>query len=168
MAFILGLNAKTYINQDYADLVETWFNTSTPASSAALAAAVAAPNWQLRDNITDVQINNSLATTDVTTRGGNGYRQVLGTLKEGEISFDVIYDTADPLFTALFQAYETNALVDMAFADGLIATPGTLFYRAQFSITDFSIDQSLEEAMRVSVTLQTGFSTGVPGFFTVP
>lgn len=184
MAFVLGLNAKTFINQDYADLIASWHSTGTPPSAGALAAAVAAPDWRLRGNVTDVQINNSLATADVTTRGGNGYRQVLGTLKEGEISFDMIYDTSEPLFAAVFQAYELGALLDMAFADSTIAdsfddggdpaapspsalpdVTGAMYYRAQFSVTDFSIDQSLEEAMRVSVTLQSGFSTGTPGFY---
>ena len=169
MPFVLGLNAKTYINQDYADLISAWYAApGTPPTPAALAAAIAAPDWQLRTNVTDVQVNNSLATTDVTTRGGNGFRQVLGTLKEGEITFDMIYDTTDTLFTAVFHAFEMGGLLDMAFADGLIATPGTMYYRAQFALTDFSIDQSLEEAMRVSVTLQSGFSTGTPGFTIVP
>lgn len=186
MGFVLGLNAKTFINQDYADLVKTYYDGGAAPSAAALAAAIASPDWRLRGNVTDVTISNSLATADVTTRGGNGFRQVLGTLKEAEISFDIIWDSSEPLFAAVFQAFEKNQLLDMAFSDGIItgakddggdptnasptaltAQSGSIYYRAQFSITEFSIDQSLEEAIRASVTLQSGFSSGVPGFHVV-
>lgn len=185
MAFVLGLNGKTFLNTDYSDLIATYHGGGAKPSDAALTTAIGNPNWVLQGNVTDVQINNSLATADVTTRGGNGYRQVLGTLKEGEISFDTIYDTGEALFTAVFQAFETGMLLDMAFADGIVEAAGTgavfdtdgttaltpvegvMYYRAQFSVTDFSIDQSLEEAMRASVTLQSGFSSGTPGFYFV-
>lgn len=147
MAFVLGLNAKTYQN------------TGTYGS----------PTWTLRGNVRDVTINLELATADVTTRGGGGYRQVLGTLAEGSIDFEMIYDTEDALFIALKDAFENRTLIDMAFADGVLPNPGagntTTYFRAEFSVTNFTVNQPLEEAMTVSVSLSSGFSSNAPGFF---
>lgn len=145
MAFVLGLNCKTYQN------------TGTYGS----------PTWTLRGNVRDVNINLETATADVTTRGGNGFRQVAPTLSEGSIEFEMIYDTTDALYTALNSAYLNRTLIDMAFADGVIATVGTRYFRAEFAVTNFTLNQALEEAVKVSVTLQSGFSANAPTFVTV-
>lgn len=147
MAFVLGLNAKTYEN------------TGTYGS----------PTWAERTNVRDVTINLETATADVTTRGGGGFRQVLPTLSEGSVEFEMIYSPGDPLFDALESAYFNRSLIDMAFADGVLPNPGagktTKYFRAEFAVTNFSISQGLEEAMTVSVTLQSGFGSNTPGFF---
>ena len=170
MAAILGLNAKAFENIDY----------TAPAAGAAhddaRAAAYSDPDFTERSNIRDVTLNLERATADITTRAGNGYRQVASTLAEASVDFQLVYDPDDAFFTALKKQYEAQLLIDMAFADGEIGdegtaatggTDGVIFFRAEFAITNFSITQNLEEAMMVDCTLQSGFSANAPGFTTV-
>ncbi|MEO2045205.1 MAG: phage tail tube protein, partial [Pirellulales bacterium] len=115
----------------------------------------------------------TLSSADVSTRGGGGYRQVQGTLAEGSIDFTMIYAPGDALFDTLEQAFEDRSLVHMAFADDEIVAASlptgetTRYFEAEFAVLDFSIEQPLEDAMKVNVTLQSGFSNNVPAWKTV-
>jgi len=141
---VLGLNAVTYYNtsEDYAS-----------------------PTWSPANNVQDVTINQSLAAADVSTRGST-YRKQVGTLAEGSIDFTMMYSPGDDLFDILNQAFAKRSLTDMAFADG-DGEEGTTnapvhYFRAEFSILDFTQEQPLEDAMKVNVTLASGFSKNEP------
>ena len=43
--------------------------------------------------------------TDVSTRGNSGWRQTLGTLKDGTIEFEMVWDPGDAGFTAIKDAW---------------------------------------------------------------
>jgi len=166
---ILGLNAITSENTNYSD--ET--------TDAGRAAAYAAPTFVIRTNIRDVTINNELATADITTRAGGGYRQVAATLAEASIDFQIVYEPADAFFTNLKNSFENRYPMDIVFADGLVGsdlsstvgsplgTAGVIYFRSEFVITNFSINVGLEEAMTVDVSLQSGFSDNAPGFLVI-
>jgi len=163
---ILGLNAITSENTNYSD--ET--------TDAGRAAAYAAPVMAVRTNIRDVTINNELATADITTRAGGGYRQVAATLAEASIDFQIVYEPSDDFFTNLKNSFENRYPMDIVFADGLVGTAltaasggtaGVIYFRSEFVITNFSINVGLEEAMTVDVSLQSGFSDNAPGFLVI-
>ena len=143
---VLGLNCVTYEN------------TGT----------YAVPTWVERNNVQDVTINQSLASADVSTRGSS-YRKQMGTLAEGSIDFTMMYAPGDPLFDTLNAAFAARSLVDMAFADddGANATDEApvAYFRADFSVLDFTQEQPLEDAVKVNVTLASGFSQNEPGWF---
>lgn len=145
MALVLGLDAKAYRN------------TGTWASAV----------WVLVDNLKDVTINLESGDADVTTRGGGGFRQSVATLKDGSVDFQMIWDTADAQFTALQTAFFANSSVEMAFMDGLIATTGSQGLHADFSVTNFSRSEALEEALIVDVSLKITKSDNTPEWLTV-
>jgi len=166
MPAVLGLNAITSENTNYSD--ET--------TDAGRAAAYAAPVMEVRTNIRDVTINNELATADITTRAGGGYRQVAATLAEASIDFQIVYDSADDFFINLKNSFENRYPMDIVFADGAVGTgltaasggvTGVIYFRSEFVITNFSVNVGLEEAMTVDVSLQSGFSTNAPGFLVI-
>jgi hypothetical protein len=167
MGVILGLNAITAENVDY----------TAAATDVLREAEYATPtSFSVRTNIRDVSINLERATADITTRGGNGYRQVAATLAESSIDFQVVYDTTDGFFTALKASYEDSEPMDIVFADGAVGTNltsasggvvGVEYFRAEFVITNFSLTVNLEEAMVVDVSLQSGFTSNAPGFSTI-
>jgi hypothetical protein len=55
----------------------------------------------------------------------SGWKATAGTLKEGSIEFEMVWDTADAGFTAIQQAYFDNTSIGIAAMDGDIATNGS-------------------------------------------
>jgi len=137
MAYVLGLNAKMY----------RYDGTST---------------WYEIENVKDLTLNLEGATADVTTRGGNGWRQSVKTLKDGNVSWTMVYDNDDADFTAIRTAFLDNDDMLLEILDGDRDTSGTQGLHAHFSITGFNINESLEEAMTVDVTAVTAYNSTAP------
>lgn len=149
MALVLGLNGVLHRN------------------TGAVGGGFAAATWVAMSNVTNVTLNTNKALADVTTRGGSGWRQQVGTLKEGTVDFEMIYDTADADFTAMQAAFLNNTQLEFYIADGASGTSGSQGLFALFDVTDFSIDQQLEDAFRVTVQLTVSFGS-TPSWETVP
>lgn len=141
MAIRLGMDCKLYYNKG-----GTW----------------AAPVWSVINNTKDVTLNLETGEADVTTRGNGGWRATLATLKEGSIEFELIWDTADLAFKAVQQAYFSNGSIEMAAMDGDITTAGATGLHALCSVTNFTRNEPLEEAVTASVTVKPTFSTNAP------
>jgi len=90
-----------------------------------------------------------------------------GTLKEGSIEFEMVWDTADAGFTASKNAYFDNTIIGLAVMDGPIATSGSQGLWADCMITDFSRDEPLEDAISVKVTAKPTYSANAPIWKTV-
>ena len=71
------------------------------------------------------------------------------TLKEASIEFEMRYDPGDADFQAVQNAFFSNTPLAIFVSDG---SGGGL--DCDCVVTNFSIDQSLEEAVKVSVTLK--------------
>ena len=112
----------------------------------------AVPDWVEMTNVKDLTLNLEAGEADVTTRGNNGWRATVASLKDGSIEFEMVWDTADAGFTAIQQAYFNNTSIEFAVMDGDIATVGSEGFCANFVITGFSRGEPLEEAITVSVT----------------
>jgi hypothetical protein len=74
----------------------------------------------------------------------------VATLKEASLEFTILYDTADTDFNAFQTAYFSNTPLALYVSDGDSTTEKGL--DADFSITGFSVEQNLEEAITVSIT----------------
>ena len=74
----------------------------------------------------------------------------------------MVWDTADPDFTAIKDAFLNDTTLDMAVMDGDINNAGHQGLRADFSVINFSRQEQLEEAMKVSVTIKPTFSANAP------
>lgn len=127
----------------------------------------AAPTWVEIDNVKDLTLNLESGEADVTTRANNGWRATVATLKEGSIEYDMVWDTTDPNFTAIQQAYFNNTGVEFAIMDGDITVSGAQGLRALMSIINFSRNENLEEAVTVSVNAKPTYSINAPEWMTV-
>jgi hypothetical protein len=125
------------------------------------------PTWTLLGNVKNVTLNLTKGEADVTTRANSGWKATAGTLKEGSIEFEMMWDTADAGFTAIQQAYFNNTSIGIAAMDGDIATNGSQGLWADCMITDFSRDEPLEEAISVKVTAKPTYSANPPIWKTV-
>ena len=146
MAVKLGLDAKLFRN------------TGT----------YAAPVWNEIKNVKDVTLNLEAGEADVTTRGNNGWRATVATLKDGSIEFEMVWDSTDDDFTAIRDAFLNKTSLEMAVMDGDVLTAGSQGLRASFMVTGFSRNEPLEEAISVSVTAKPTYSANPPSWMTVP
>lgn len=124
MSYVLGMNAKLY----YGD------SGSTPSTELT--------------TVKNVQLELTAGEADVTTRGNSGWRATQATLKEATLTFDLIWDPTEAGFTALRNAYLNSseiALMPLDQEDG--EGPD-----ADWTVTGFSRNEDLEEAITVSVT----------------
>lgn len=130
MAVILGLNAKLYRG-----------TAGTTAST-------------LMNNVKDVSLSLEEGDADVTTRAANGWKMSVGTLKEASLEIGMLYDPENADFTAVQSAFLNHSPLAFFVSDG----QGNGL-DADFSITNFSIEQLLEEAISVSVTAKPTLTT---------
>jgi hypothetical protein len=142
MAVKLGLDAKLYRN------------TGTFAS----------PAWNEITNVKDVTLNLEAGEADVTTRGNAGWRATVATLKDGSIEFEMVWDTADDDFAAIRDTFPNRAGVEFAVMDGDITLTGSQGLQATCIVTNFSRNESLEEAFPLSVTVKPTFSVNPPSW----
>lgn len=98
-------------------------------------------------NIKDLTLSLESGEADITTRAAAGWKMSVATLKEASLEFGMVYDTGDADFTAFQTAFIENTPLALFVTDG--AGSGL---DADWTITAFSIEQPLEEAMTVSVT----------------
>ena len=108
-------------------------------------------------NVKDLTLNLESGEADVTTRATAGWRASVATLKEASLEFSILYDTEDTDYNAFAEAYFGNTPLSLFVSDG----NGTVL-DADFSITGFSIEQPLEEALSVSITAKPTASTRAP------
>ncbi len=125
------------------------------------------PTWTELSNVKNVTLNLTKGEADVTTRANNGWKATAGTLKEGSIEFEMVWDTADAGFTAIQEAYFANTPIGIAAMDGPIETVGSQGLWADCMIADFSREEPLEEAISVKVTAKPTYSENPPVWKTV-
>jgi hypothetical protein len=145
MGVRLGLDAKIYRNTgDYTT-----------------------PVWVELGNVKDVTLNLEKGEADVSVRANNGWRATVGTLKDGSVEFEMVWDTGDAGFAAVKDAYFSDTPIEMAVMDGDIAQSGSQGLRASFSVINFSRNEPLEEALTASVSLKPAYAVNPPEWMEV-
>jgi predicted secreted protein len=119
-----------------------------------------AGQWTELTNVRDVTLSLETGEADVTTRGNSGWRATVGTLKEASVEFEMVWDTADAGFAAIKDAFFDNEMIGLQVLDDT----GGQGLQADFSITNFSRSEALEEAITVSVTAKVTYSETPPSW----
>jgi hypothetical protein len=112
------------------------------------------------ENVTDVTINLTQEEADVTTRGNDGWKATVGTLKDGSVDFTMIWDTEDLGFAAIEDAWMNNTAIALAFLDeedgeGL---------DADFMVINLTRNEPLAEAVTATVNVKPTYSTRAPAW----
>lgn len=103
-------------------------------------------------NVKDVTVTMEAGKADITTRGNKGWRATAPTLRECTCEFEMIWDPSDPCFGAIKTAFLTSSTVRLAALTAAKDVAGASGPFGDFSITKFSRNEPLEEAVTVSVT----------------
>ena len=110
-------------------------------------------------NVKDVSLSLESGEADVTTRKAKGWKLSVATLKEASLEITILYDTEDEDFLAFKEAYVSNTPISLFVTDGDTTAHGL---DADFSVTGFTVDQPLEEAVTVKVTAKPTASDRAP------
>ena len=110
-------------------------------------------------NVKDVSLSLESGEADVTTRKAKGWKLSVATLKEASLEITILYDTEDEDFIAFKDAYFNNTVISLFVTDGDTTAHGL---DADFSVTGFTVDQPLEEAVTVKVTAKPTASDRAP------
>ena len=110
-------------------------------------------------NVKDVSLSLESGEADVTTRKAKGWKLSVATLKEASLEITILYDTEDEDFLAFKEAYFSNTPISLFVTDGDTTAHGL---DAEFSVTGFTVDQPLEEAVTVKVTAKPTASDRAP------
>ena len=110
-------------------------------------------------NVKDVSLSLESGEVDVTTRKAKGWKLSVATLKEASLEITILYDTEDEDFLAFKEAYFSNTPISLFVTDGDTTAHGL---DADFSVTGFTVDQPLEEAVTVKVTAKPTASDRAP------
>jgi len=128
--FILGMDAKIYqgaADADVADLTEM-------------------------DNVSDVTLTLTAGEADVTTRANDGWRATAPTLRECTVEFQMLWQPGDTCFEAIKTAWLANDPVCLAVLTGDRDVADSEGPVGNFSITNFTRTEALEEGVKVAVT----------------
>ena len=117
------------------------------------------------DNVKDVNLSQENGEADVTTRGNGGWRATAATLKEATIEFEMLWKPSDAAFTAILNAWLNAGEIAIAALDGAIEEEGNQGLVSNCTVTSFTRNEPLEEAVTVSVTLKPSSFTV---WYTVP
>jgi hypothetical protein len=123
------------------------------------AAAVNAVTWTELGNVRDVTLNLETGEADITTRANDGWRATAATLKDGGVEFEMVWNVNDAGFTAIKDAWEDSAEISLAVMSGELTTTNEEGLVSNFTVTNFSVSQALEEAITVSVTVKPSSET---------
>lgn len=144
MGFKLGYQAKLYRN------------TGTHGT----------PVWNEIVNVKDLTLNIEKDEADVTTRGNNGWKAMVATLKDASLDFDMVWDTGDEDFTALQESFFDDTTVEVLCLDGAYDTVGSQGLQATVMVKNFSRDEKLADALMAKVKIRPTYSSYAPEWFT--
>ncbi|HUU36148.1 MAG TPA: phage tail tube protein [Vicinamibacterales bacterium] len=137
--FVLGKDCKFYRASAVLD-----GDSVTPALAS----------WTEIDNVKDLTLNLETGETDISTRATGGWVATAATLKNGSISFQMLWLPEDAGFAALQTAWEDSAEIGLMALDGDKDVSGSQGLASNFTVTNFSRSEPLTEAVMVDVTVK--------------
>jgi hypothetical protein len=118
-------------------------------------------------NVRDLTITLDKGEADASTRGNNGWRARLATLKDGGMEWQMVYDPADTDVIAFMKAWVGNSTIALAALDGSNATVGTMGLWADFDVFRFEKGEELENVQMVTVGVKPAYSAVAPEWIIV-
>ncbi len=115
-------------------------------------------------NVKDLTLNLEKAEADVTTRGNNGWRATVGTLKDASIEFQMVWDTNDSGFAAIRQSFFSNTPLTFRIMSGPSSDSSSEGLLATCAVLSFTRNEALEEAITVDVTIKPTYAAEAPAW----
>jgi predicted secreted protein len=110
------------------------------------------PNWVEIPNVSNLALNLSHATADVTTRAHAGWRTQVATLKEATIEFDMLDVVDDPSVALIRQAFFSRQQLHVLCLNGPRDEVGSWGIKSLVEVTRFNRAEQMGQAIVISVT----------------
>jgi predicted secreted protein len=110
------------------------------------------PNWVEIPNVSNLTLNLSHATADVTTRAHAGWRTQVATLKEATIEFDMLDVVDDPSVARIRQAFFNRQQLHVLCLNGPRDEVGSWGIKSLVEVTRFNRAEQMGQAIVISVT----------------
>lgn len=130
----------------------------------------ASPTWTLVKNVIDLKFDpGTAAEVQAKTRGDgtDDHDQWEPGLKAASYEWGMRWKKNDTELQAFVDAWKNRDMVELAFADGPIATAGTTFWRQECKIFGIPRDEPLGESVVITVTAKPCASDNPPVLTTV-
>lgn len=129
----------------------------------------ASPTWTSGELTRLVDASIARERTEITASArGSTFEKVLVGLKKLGVDMKLLRDNADSNQIALEAAYEAGTVIVLAFADGAIATSGTVYVKIECVVTKFQTGEPLEGAATIDMTIKPAAKgTNDPAYATV-
>jgi hypothetical protein len=151
MSTPLGLSAKIYygVNATQGALPTTWTELT---------------------NVADVTLDMSKGEADVTTRANDGWRAIVGTLKEGSVDIKMMFDPTDTGFTAVQNAFFTGTDIGFLIMSGDkgAAAGASQGLKALFQVVGWTKGEPLEEAQTINAKIKITRCATAPAWVASP
>ena len=124
------------------------------------------PSWTEISTAQDVGLPFDKDMAEVKARLST-WNQFLPALKSGPLDFGMLGDTSVATYDVLRDAYINDTIIDFAIADQSIVASGAEYFRADYYVKQFPLDQKLEEANAIKVSAVMAYSGNAPAFVNV-
>lgn len=118
------------------------------------------------DDVMNASLTLAKGVTEASTRGGNGWKMSIATLKEASISFDIIKRNGVPASVADFEAIRNNFIkgddLELKAYDGPLSASQGLY--AKWVVTKFDRKEDLESAVTYSCEVKPTLSDVTPSW----
>lgn len=125
------------------------------------------PTWDEITAVADVELSATADASESSTRASRIRSYVAGML-DFSVTATMILVATEADYTAIRTAFFNGTALDLAIADGPIATTGTRYFRSGFVVTSFSQSEPLNGTVTLSVEFRPTEMPSVPqGYVTV-
>lgn len=115
----------------------------------------ASPTWVLMRLIRDLNSPESFTEIDASARQSARKKTLVG-MADNSLEFDYLYikGSNDPVFAALQTKKNARTPIQIAIADGPIATSGTTYEKDWYQFTKFDRGEPLDDAVKYDIALK--------------
>lgn len=124
------------------------------------------PVWNEITITMDLTTNHESEKAEARIRG-NSAVQTKPLHQRDPIDLTILADTAVDDYNALRDAWLNRTVLDLAVADGAIATTGTQYWRADYYAYGFARGEPIDGFATVNIPLDLAVSSNTRGFVTV-
>lgn len=115
------------------------------------------PVWNPITIAKDVKLGLEYSKAEIKSRASR-FNLTLPAINAGPLEFNIIGDTSVDDFIALRDAQINRTALDLAIADDAIATTGTMYFRGDYHVYGFPVDQKLEDGEEVAITCDLAYT----------
>ena len=126
------------------------------------------PTWVEAPSVQNCGLDVPLGESDVSIRGGNGYKFTVGTLLDASITVSVPYVPDDAFCSAVITAYFARNILGIAAMDGAIATTGSQGLQADMQVFGFKCTEDVGNNAILEFTLKPTYPTNISGVLNLP